>query len=97
MMALISKDVIVQYRWFGRNEETSAFKELKNIQIVLLSAMIRVDSNYTLYQFEEDVKSVFKKCAHAANKTKVCINGRMIIFDILSKFSFSPFRTKKKF
>lgn len=84
LMALISKDVILQYRWCGRIEETSAFKELKNIQIVLLSAMIRVDGNYTLYQFEEEVKSVFKKCVQATNKSKVCISK--LPFDFFEHF-----------
>lgn len=51
-------------------ENTVAFKELKKIQIVLLSAMIRVDSKYTLYQFENDMKSVLTKCVQNSKKTE---------------------------
>ncbi|XP_031639560.1 uncharacterized protein LOC116351579 [Contarinia nasturtii] len=68
--SLISKEVIVQFRWSGRMENTQAFKELKNVQIVLLSAMIRVDKNYTLYQFENDTKSVLTKCVKVSNNKK---------------------------
>lgn len=66
--SLIAKEVIIQYRWSGRIEETQAFKELKNVQIVLLSAMVRVDANYTLYQFENDIKSILAKFAQAKKK-----------------------------
>lgn len=48
--------------------EKGAFRELKNIQIVLLSAMVRVDKNYTLYQFENEIKSVLTKCANTLKK-----------------------------
>lgn len=54
--------------------EKSAFKELKNIQIVLLSAMVRVDRNYTLFQFENDIKSVLTKCTIALKKTKKIVD-----------------------
>lgn len=64
----MSKDVITQFRWAGRMEK-DAFKDLKNIQIVLLSAMVRVDRNYTLYQFENDIKSVLTKCITVFKKT----------------------------
>lgn len=51
--------------------EKEAFKELKNIQIVLLSAMVRVDRNYTLFQFENDIKSVLTKCVKTFKKTNI--------------------------
>lgn len=51
--------------------EKKAFKELKNIQIVLLSAMVRVDQNYTLFQFENDIKSVLTKCVKTFKKTNI--------------------------
>lgn len=48
-----------------------SFKELKNIQIVLLSAMFRVDRKYTLFQFEKDIKSVLTKCVKTFKKTNI--------------------------
>lgn len=68
----MSKEVIVLFRWSGRIENSAAFKELKNIQIVLLSAMVRVDPKYTLYQFENDVKAVLTKCVQVSKKGQVC-------------------------
>lgn len=63
--------------------EKDAFKELKNVQIVLLSAMVRVDKNYTLYQFEMDIKSVLTKCITILKKT----NSAKIMEDEKPKIS----------
>lgn len=70
----MSKDVIIQFSWSGKPTNTSAFKELKNVQIVLLSAMVRVDAGYTLHQFENDIKSVLRKCVQTSNKHQVSID-----------------------
>lgn len=67
---LISQEIITQFKWAGRVENTVAFKELKNIQVVLLSAMVRVVPKYTLYQFENDMKSVLNKFKAKKNEGK---------------------------
>lgn len=59
--SLIAQEIIPEFKWAGRVENSISFKEMKNIQVVLLSAMIRIDPSYTLYQFETDMKSVLKK------------------------------------
>lgn len=68
MGSLLSKDVIIQFRWGDRIDSTSSFKQLKNVQVVLLSAMVRVDPNYTLFQFENDVKAVLTKYIKTSRK-----------------------------
>lgn len=68
--SLISHDIIAQFKWAGRIENTVAFKELKNIQVVLLSAMVRVDPNYTMYQFENDIKTVLQKSVFQTKKNE---------------------------
>lgn len=65
LLALMSKELIIQYRWSDRLKDGGAFNVLKNTQIVLLNAMLQVDEKYTLYQFQNDCKVVLKKLSQS--------------------------------
>lgn len=65
----MSRDVVTEFGWSDRMEK-GAFRKLKNIQIVLLSAMVRVDPDYTLYQFENEIKLVLTKCTNTLKKER---------------------------
>lgn len=61
VMSLMTRDLILSYRWTDRCQKGNSFKDLKNIQIVLLNTMLQIDAHYTLYQFENDCKVIIKK------------------------------------
>lgn len=61
MISLMSKELIPQFRWSDRSKNGGAFSVLKNTQTVLFIAMLQVDQNYTIYQFQNDCKAAIKK------------------------------------
>lgn len=66
LTSTISTELLAQYTWTGKSETGNRmrFKDLSHVQIVLFNAMIKVDCNYTLAQFEDDIKINLIKCSN---------------------------------
>lgn len=66
LTSIIANELLAQYTWSGKSETGNkmSFKDLSHIQIVLFNAMMKVDCNYTLSQFEDDIKINLVKCSN---------------------------------
>lgn len=61
MLSLMTRELIVLFRWSDRCRRGDAFKDMKNISLLLLNSMLQIDPDYTVYQFEIDCKIILKK------------------------------------
>lgn len=76
--SLISSDLLVQYTWTGRSNQTKkySFEELKQVQGVLWCAMVKISPEYSVQTFFEDIKTILAKSLRvkANNKENECEN-----------------------
>lgn len=72
LTSIIANELLAQYTWTGKSETGNRFrfKDLSHIQIVLFNAMMKVDCNYTLAQFEDDIKINLVKCSNMCKYLK---------------------------
>lgn len=70
MTSLISKEMLANFTWTGKCESGTkfCFNDFKQVQACLLSAMIKVDKNYSLSQFKSDLQKNLSKCTNGIVK-----------------------------
>lgn len=75
MTSLIHKELVANFTWTGKGDfgNKFCFNDLKQIQTVLFSAMIKIDSNYSLAQFKSDLQRNLAKCANEMGRKRTLI------------------------
>lgn len=70
--SLIAKELLVEYSWSGRSENhcKRCFSDMKQTQNILFGATRKVIPNYTVIEFEADLKANLLKSA-ALNKLPI--------------------------
>lgn len=73
--SLIEITLLSQNTWSGRSERgmKHCFKSLKQIQTVLFAAMLQIDKNYSIIQFESDMKANLTKCSNQFQKLQTVV------------------------
>lgn len=75
LTSLMTKELLAKFTWTGKGEAGNkfCFAEFKQIQTILLSAMMKMDVNYSLTQFKIDLQRNLAKCSNEVGKPHTVI------------------------